>query len=240
LSTAASPRPWLDRGAAPGYDGRVETPGDGRSSAAGAAERADVRGTSEQRARLTQAMLGSVAGKGYAATTVTDVVRGAGVSRATFYELFPDKEACFLAAYDELIAALLGIVEAEFAKPGSWTQRTRAALEALLANMAENPHGARVALKEALDAGPAAHARFREGMGLFVRFVEEGRELCPRSAELPPNVSRVVVGGVAAVIAEEVAAGNVARLNELLPELLYNVLAPIVGREIAWKEMRDA
>ena len=49
-----------------------------------------------------------VAEKGYAATTVADVVERAGVSRRTFYEQFADKEACFLAAYDVGLAVVLG------------------------------------------------------------------------------------------------------------------------------------
>ena len=53
-----------------------------------------------QRGRLICAIADAVAAKGYAATSVADVIALAGVSRKTFYEHFGDKEACFLAAYD--------------------------------------------------------------------------------------------------------------------------------------------
>ena len=49
-----------------------------------------------QRERLLEAMVRVAAAKGYEATTVTDVIEVAGVSRATFYEMFDDKAACFL------------------------------------------------------------------------------------------------------------------------------------------------
>ena len=52
-----------------------------------------------QRARLLEAMAQVVSSEGYAATTVSDVVRSAGVSRSTFYELFESKEQCFVEAY---------------------------------------------------------------------------------------------------------------------------------------------
>jgi AcrR family transcriptional regulator len=42
-------------------------------------------------------MVGAVAAKGYAATTVADVLVRARVSRSAFYEQFRDKEDCFLA-----------------------------------------------------------------------------------------------------------------------------------------------
>ena len=53
-----------------------------------------------QRTRLLEAVGGAVAEKGYAATTIDDIVRGAGVSKKTFYEHFQDKLGAFLAAYE--------------------------------------------------------------------------------------------------------------------------------------------
>ncbi|MWK38860.1 TetR family transcriptional regulator [Actinomadura sp. J1-007] len=51
-----------------------------------------------QRARLMRAAIAAVAEKGYASTTVADVVGRARVSRKAFYEHFPDLERCFLAS----------------------------------------------------------------------------------------------------------------------------------------------
>src|ERR1700704_3648295 len=60
-----------------------------------------------QRERLLDAIANVVAEKGYAATRVVDITHYAGVSRKTFYELFVDKEDCFLAAYDAITALLM-------------------------------------------------------------------------------------------------------------------------------------
>src|ERR687883_326916 len=65
-----------------------------------------------QRERMIDAMADVVAAKGYAATTVGDVVAGAGVSRKTFYEHFRDKEDCFLAAFDSGLDLVLGAIHA--------------------------------------------------------------------------------------------------------------------------------
>ena len=62
---------------------------------------------SNQRERLLDAIANVVAEKGYAATRVADITDYAGVSRKTFYELFSDKEDCFLAAYDASRAMLM-------------------------------------------------------------------------------------------------------------------------------------
>src|ERR1022692_3547086 len=61
--------------------------------------------TRHQRARLYGGMAESVYQRGYAATSVADVIALAGVSRRAFYEQFSNKEACFLATYDAFVAA---------------------------------------------------------------------------------------------------------------------------------------
>src|ERR1700722_4612614 len=53
-----------------------------------------------QHGRLLFAIAQVVVERGYAAATVADIVDRASVSRSTFYEPFPDKEACFLAAFE--------------------------------------------------------------------------------------------------------------------------------------------
>src|ERR1700750_933600 len=65
-----------------------------------------------QRSRLVEAVGRAVADKGYGAATIDDIVRGAGVSKKTFYEHFRDKEDCFLAAYESGVEALLEAIAA--------------------------------------------------------------------------------------------------------------------------------
>lgn len=55
----------------------------------------------DPRRRLIDGFVAAAAERGYPATTVTDVVRRAGMSRATFYGQFRDREACFVAALED-------------------------------------------------------------------------------------------------------------------------------------------
>src|SRR4029079_7555857 len=85
-----------------------------------------------QRARMLDAITRVVVRKGYAHTTVADVVEVAGVSRRTFYEQVADKEACFLAAYETAAGAVLAdIAGAVRALPpaATWRERLHRALE---------------------------------------------------------------------------------------------------------------
>src|SRR2546423_13065994 len=66
-----------------------------------------------QRARLLQAATETVAELGYVKTTVADILARAGVSRATFYQLFSDKEDCFNAAYRENAELVAAVMAAE-------------------------------------------------------------------------------------------------------------------------------
>ena len=60
-----------------------------------------------QRERLYGAMVASLARKGYEATTVADLTELSGVSSRTFYDLFTDKQACFLATLEAMIEAAI-------------------------------------------------------------------------------------------------------------------------------------
>jgi AcrR family transcriptional regulator len=194
----------------------------------------------EQRERLVEAMLAAVAERGYQATSVADVIGRAGISRTTFYELFADKEDCFLAAYDSQIERLLTYVNAAYGTDGSWPERVQAGLSALLETLAMRRDEARVTMVEVMGAGPRAHERYRAAVRAFVPFFEDGTHQTPRGAELPPRVPWVVVGGLASRISEQVIEGDLAGLPRLLPELVYTALVPYLDHDGALREMRKA
>ena len=107
-----------------------------------------------QRTRLLEAAGRAVAEKGYAAATIEDIVRGAGVSKKTFYEHFADKLDCFLAAYEAASDELFEHVRAAQETAGDWVERTRAGIHAYLRWLAAEPALARVFLIEIAAAGP--------------------------------------------------------------------------------------
>jgi AcrR family transcriptional regulator len=125
------------------------------------------------RERLVLGMVAAVAERGYAATTITDVVRHARVSRRTFYEHFADKESCFLAAYDAVSDALLAAIADAAGETAGWEQRILAAVRAYLRALAVEPAVARVFTVEILTAGPTALARRREVLRRFAAHIQQ-------------------------------------------------------------------
>jgi AcrR family transcriptional regulator len=119
------------------------------------------------RERLVAGMVAAVAERGYAATTITDVVRHARVSRRTFYEHFADKEACFLAAYDAVSDQVLAAIEGAAGEHEAWEERLVAGVRAYLRAHADAPAVARVFTVEILSAGSHALARRRAVLRRF-------------------------------------------------------------------------
>jgi AcrR family transcriptional regulator len=92
--------------------------------------------------------------KGYAATTIADVVRHSRVSKRTFYEPFTDREAGFLACYAHGGDLALRAVAETAGRSGTWPEQVRAATRAYLAILQARPALARTLLVEVHGAGP--------------------------------------------------------------------------------------
>jgi AcrR family transcriptional regulator len=176
---------------------------------------------SDQRARLLAAMANVVAAKGYAATTVADVVRDAGVSRSTFYELFSSKEACFLAAYNEGVDDLLQAVrEAVHEAQDDWRAQLRAGIRAYLARLARPDHFARVYIDEIHAAGAAALEARADALRRFAdRYhasFSQARAADPTLREPDPDALLVLCAGTEQLVAERLrASGDVRRLEDV-------------------------
>lgn len=184
-----------------------------------------------QRERLLDAMVAAVAETGYADTTVADVLQRSGVSRRTFYDFFANKEECFLEAYDRVVAVLVKRVEEAFSGGENWAERMREGLRVLLETLAAHPDAARVGLVEVLAAGPAALDRYDRALRSFVPLLDQGRDESRYGAQLPPNISEAVLGGMAQFLYLAVLKGETATLPDSLDELLFFALVPFLGHE---------
>jgi AcrR family transcriptional regulator len=191
-----------------------------------------------QRGRMLAAMAGAVADKGYARTSVADVIERAGVSRKTFYEHFANKEECFLAAYDEGVGLLLAAIdEAVRGAAPDWLAAADAGARCYLDNLAANPAFARTFLIEVLAAGPAAlerrtavHRRFAEQMAALntLARLDIGELPAP-----PEHAYAACVGAINELVATHLLAHGAETLGDLAPAVLDVQVAMFVGRELA-------
>jgi AcrR family transcriptional regulator len=194
-------------------------------------------GTGDHRLRLMEGMAAAVNEKGYAATTIGDVVRHSRVSKRTFYEHFADREACFLACYEFGAELALRAVAEAAGRGGPWPQRVRAATRAYLDTLRARPALTRTLLVEVHGAGPRALALRRAVLQRFARLlsdlVETGRRDHPEVRELTPEMATALVGGinelVLATVEQKRGTDRLGHLEETIAELVGSVLRP--GRD---------
>jgi AcrR family transcriptional regulator len=187
-----------------------------------------------QRQRILAAVAEATAARGYARMSVEDVVRGAGVSRRTFYELFPNKDQVFLEAYDQVANLLLAGVKAAYEGETGFSARVTAGFRAFLALLEASPAFARMCIVEVMAAGPEAVARRTAVMGEFAKLIEENAasEL-DSHGRVPAMHAQTIVAGAYEAVYRMIAAGETDRLSTLLPDLVESALLPYVGEEAA-------
>jgi AcrR family transcriptional regulator len=186
-----------------------------------------------QQARIIAALAAEASERGYHAVTVTDVVRRARIARNTFYENFPSKEACFLAAQSFATTKALERVVDAAGEIEDWPGRVRAGLTAFLEYITQEPALARTCIVEALAAGPGSVRFYEESLQSFVSLFKLGRDVSPNSEKLPKTMDEAIVGGVFWIVYQRLALGQVDDLDGLLPEMLEFALTPYLGAEAA-------
>jgi AcrR family transcriptional regulator/DNA-binding MarR family transcriptional regulator len=195
-----------------------------------------------QRMRILAAMAEVASGMGAGSVTVAHVVSRAGVSRRTFYDLFADREECFLAAFEEAIGRVSALVIAAHAREGTWREQVRAGLWALLVWLDEEPALARLCVVESLAAGPSALERRAVVLRALVGAVDEGRGATRagpgrKPTQLPPLTGEGVVGAVLSVIHTRLSEPRPGPLTPLLGELMSVIVLPYQGQAAAQREL---
>ena len=197
-----------------------------------------------QQERLLEAMAGAVAEKGYARAAVADVIERAGVSRKTFYEHYANKEACFLAAYDAGVGAMLAAIEREIhAAAPDWLAGAEAGTRCYLETLAANGAFARTYLVEVLAAGPDALERRTQVHERFADLLEAthqaARKDVPALPEPGRHIYRAAVGAVDELVTDELLRHGADGLPAMLPAVLEVQMSLLVGRELA-EQLRQA
>lgn len=186
-----------------------------------------------KRERLFEAMVTEVGERGYGDTAVVHVLRRAGMSRKTFYELFENREDCFLQAYDATLLRVRMLVGAAYHQGGPWRSlrdRVESGLAAFLNCCAADPAVARTCIVEVLAAGPQARARRDTAILDFARFIEFPREEA-RGDSAPSLVSEAIAGGIYGILYSRLARGEAEELPDLLDELMDAGLGQLVDRD---------
>jgi AcrR family transcriptional regulator/DNA-binding MarR family transcriptional regulator len=196
-----------------------------------------------QRSRLLGAAFAIVAEQGYRGMAVRAVAERAGVSSKTFYDLFEDREGCFLAAFEDGVEQLTALARPAYEAQRDWVESVRAGLAALLAFLDREPALCGLLLVEALGVGPRVLARRAEVLDRVARVVDGGREGAKDAGELPAMTAAGVVGAVCSMVHARLVERDIEPERDaepligLLNELMATIVLPYRGREAAAREL---
>src|SRR5919112_6278151 len=176
-----------------------------------------------QRRRLYAAAGAIFARAGYADATAEAIARAAGMSKATFYEHFDNKEDCIIALHDDATAAVLEAMR----RTGNGYSgvdaagRVRAVIHTFLEVLAAFPDEAQTLLVEIIGAGPRAMERRDRVLAEYASYVDEvNREDAARYGVVrlaSRHDAFAIVGSVVELASRQIRTGQPEDIRDLEP-----------------------
>jgi len=167
-----------------------------------------------QRRRIIAATIEAVGELGYTNTPVSEIIARAGVSRKAFYAHFPNREGCFLAASDVVIAATIELLERTYHAANGGADGVESAIRALFEQALANHHALRLVLIELGALGDAGSARRERLIAASEQILRDYLGIAPDSASaLPDPILRATIGGLNRVLHSR-ATGRVSKLSK--------------------------
>lgn len=193
-----------------------------------------------QRRRVLSGLAASVGERGFASTTVADVVAAASISRTTFYAHFEDKEAAFVALYEAGSDLVLDVIEEvdrdARARGAGWRERLETVAAAYFRTLADGGEVTRSLLTEIAGLGPRARSarrrvldRYVELFGTLARGVAAAN---PELREPSPTLLLAAVGGMNELLLRAVDDGALDDLDGLV-EAATDLVTAILRAPVA-------
>jgi AcrR family transcriptional regulator len=187
-----------------------------------------------QRGRLFAAASAVFARMGYADATAEAIAREAGMSKATFYEHFANKEDCIIALFDVGTQDVLNVMrEAADETPADDPRaRVRVTLGAFLATLAEFPDDSQTLLVEIVGAGPRAMEHRDRALEAVSQYLVELNRQDAESGASPllasPHDAYAITGAVVELASRQIRTGvpeDIRGLEPVIERLILGLLA---------------
>jgi AcrR family transcriptional regulator len=183
----------------------------------------------DARGRLLGCVLRLTVLEGYGELSAVRIADETDVSLDDFFELFENKQECFMAAFDAIDDELLRIAADPELVSDDWPRAVRRTIGALMRHLADHPLHARTIVAEVYAAGPDMIERSHELVHDIATLLTEG---APEGAG-----GMLAVDGVAGAIWHtvrcQVVGEQIQRLPALADYVAYVVLTPFIGSEAA-------
>ena len=175
-----------------------------------------------QRQRLFDAATAVFMRLGYAEASAEAISREAGMSKATFYEHFANKEECMMALVEWAMGETLTRMLYAARRAGEdWRARHRAGVRAFLELVESAPDVARVALVEVMGAGPRALERRDHALEVMAQSMYEDAQRGTRDRGEPSfatvDDAYACVGAIFELTSRQLRRGLPPRMSDLEP-----------------------
>src|SRR3954447_2002898 len=172
--------------------------------------------------RLFQAAAKVFSEVGYADASAESISKEAGMSKATFYEHFANKEECILALTDAAGAASrAGVAAAVSDTEEQFEARVHARVQRFLQGLEAFPEMARVVLVDVIGVGPAGAAKRDDMLQAFADFLVSENQAAHDSYGAPLFSSSddafAIVGAIVELASRQLRTGQPERMRELEP-----------------------
>jgi len=207
-------------------------------SSTAAVRRARVRARSaeDERSRLMRSVVRLAAAEDYAELSAPQIADDADVSIDSFFDLFADRDECFLAALDMVGAEILDAVADPLAS-GEWHHAVPCAIEALMRYLVANPAVTQTIAVETYSAGPLAIERTVDLAHGLAALLTAG---APDSAQRGALAVEGIAGAIWHTIHTQAANRKIHLLPALCDYLSYVVLASFIDAEDAARVVMGA
>jgi AcrR family transcriptional regulator len=175
-----------------------------------------------QRRRLFEAAATVFAKRGFADATAEAISREAGMSKATFYEHFANKEEAILALFDEAATEVMRqMALASEASTETYPEHLALGTRAFLRTLAEWPDAAQTLLVEIIGAGPRATERRDAILDAFADAIHRDNARVAPTYGAPVFASRddafACVGAIVELASRQLRTRNPSDIRELEP-----------------------
>ena len=187
-----------------------------------------------QRQRLFEAAARVFSQMGYADASAEAISREAGMSKATFYEHFANKEECIVSLVDAAAGATRhAVTEAATDGDDAVDANIHARVHAFLEIVAAFPEFARVVIVDVIGVGPVGAAKRDEMLEAFGAFLDAENQAAherygaPRFAS--PDDAYAIVGAIMELASRQLRTGHPADPRDLEP-VIERVVAGVIAQ----------
>jgi hypothetical protein len=188
--------------------------------------------------RLHNALVVLIGEVGYREVRREELLERAEVDRDTYEAHYESLDECFAEVWESLTRVFVERAFLAFSLTESWRDGMRAQAWKYCEFLEEDHLRARICMVEIAFGGEPVQARRDNFMSGYVELVHRGR--CEREPETEPGreIAEGIVGAIWERAATTVGVGSFDRLAEEVPQLMYLMMLPYLGPEIAREELR--